>query len=237
LLTEAGLELAHVFDSSIQIGSVVVEEASKGDGWKSPIKTAVSGVANLIKHGLLPDKGEASALQLLGIFAVSFAGIFATLVFITKNMKKLIANRAEAALNRALEKSGLIGMAIGCMLTVAVQSSSITTSLLVPLVASGILSLRNAFPITLGANLGTTITAILAAMVAGSVGLVIALVHLIFNLAGTALIYPFPKLRNLPVEMATRLARLTTRNRLWAVVYVVVTFVLIPLVGMIIFGE
>ncbi|PIE23953.1 MAG: hypothetical protein CSA62_05695 [Planctomycetota bacterium] len=238
LLTEAGLQIAMLFDSSLSAAGAVAEEVvTKGSSWKSPVKAAVGSVAGFIKGLVLAGKGPASTFQIITLFTISFGGIFTSLVFITMNMKKLIANRAEKALNRALEKSGLIGIAIGALLTVAVQSSSITTSLLVPIIASGILSLRNAFPITLGANLGTTITALLAAMVAGSWGLVIAMVHLLFNLAATVILYPIPKLRFLPVDLATGLARLTTRNRLWAIGYVVITFIVIPLLGMQIFGE
>jgi solute carrier family 34 (sodium-dependent phosphate cotransporter) len=59
---------------------------------------------------------------------------------------------------------GIVAMVLGMVITMSVQSSSITTSILVPLAAAGVLSLRNAYPVTLGANVGTTITALLAAM-------------------------------------------------------------------------
>ncbi len=104
-------------------------------------------------------------------------------------------------------------------------------------VNSGIMALQQAIGVILGANIGTTVTAMLAALVTGSWGLVIALVHLLFNLSATALIYPVPGVRYLPVKMASGLARLTTRNRLWAIVYVGVTFIVIPLAGMLIFKD
>ncbi len=126
---------------------------------------------------------------------------------------------------------------VGVLLTVSVQSSSITTSLLVPMIAAGVLTLRNAFPITLGANIGTTVTALLAALVTGSWGLVIALVHLVFNLASTLLLYPIPAVRYLPVRCAEWLARLTTKNRFYALAYIVVTFILIPVGGMLLFKD
>ncbi len=81
----------------------------------------------------------------------------------------------------------------------AVQSSSITTSILVPLVASGVLTLRNAYPITLGANVGTTVTALIASLAVDlQAGLVVALTHTLFNLSGIALFYPVPGLRDCP---------------------------------------
>jgi sodium-dependent phosphate cotransporter len=77
-------------------------------------------------------------------------------------MKKVIAHKAERAMNKALKKSVVFAVAVGAMITMAVQSSSITTSLIVPMCGSGILSLEAAFPVMLGANIGTTITAFLA---------------------------------------------------------------------------
>lgn len=237
ILTEAGVQLAYMFDASLDLTPTVVDEVVKSDGWKSPIKTSVSWLSKLIQGLVVSDPKNPSTVAMVAMFGIAFGGIFGTLVYITKNMKKLMANRAERVLNATLEKSGLIGIAMGALMTIAVQSSSITTSLLVPMIAAGILTLRNAFPITLGANIGTTVTALLAALVTGDWGLVIALVHLSFNVAATILIYPIPKVRYLPVEMAEALARLTTRNRLLAIAYVGITFVVLPLVCMVIFKD
>jgi len=233
VLTEAALQLALLFDSNLDLESTA--SVAVKSGWKSPIKIVVGGAAKFIQGLVVSDADNATTTEAIMLGTVGLAGIFASLVFITKNMRKLIADRAERALNRVLQKSGLIGIAVGVLLTVAVQSSSITTSLLIPMIAAGVLSVRNAFPITLGANIGTTVTALLAATVAGSWGLVIALVHFCFNGAATLVLYPIPAVRYLPVRMAEGLARLTLRNRMWAVLYVVITFVVIPLAGMMIF--
>ncbi len=236
ILTESAVQLAYLFDSGLDLSAETVEVV-KAQGWKSPIKTSVGKVAKFITSIVVSDSKNASTMEVVFMFLISLGGIFITLVGITKNMKQLIANRAEEALNRALAASGMIGMVIGMALTVSVQSSSITTSLLVPMIAAGVLSLENAFPITLGANIGTTITALLAAMVSGSWGLVIALVHLTFNLAATALIYPIPSVRYLPVRMARSLAALTIRNRLWSIAYVLITFVFVPLALMLLLKD
>src|SRR3546814_15650655 len=91
-----------------------------------------------------------------------------------------------------LEKGGgMSALALGLVITVAVQSSSITTSVLVPLAAAGVISVRNVYPVALGANIGTTVTALLAAMAASRPeALTIALVHTLFNLAGPLPFYP-----------------------------------------------
>ena len=61
-----------------------------------------------------------------------------------------------------LEGTALV---LGVCLTVAVQSSSVTTSLVVPLVGAGIITIHRCYPFTLGANIGTTCTALLASPV------------------------------------------------------------------------
>ena len=119
----------------------------------------------------------------------------------------------------------------GLLMTVAVQSSSITTSILVPLVAAGVLSLRNAFPVTLGANVGTTITALLASIAADSPdALVIAMVHLVFNLLGILIFYPWPPLRRIPLLLATHTARAAVRRKTLVAGYVIGLFIIFPLV-------
>ena len=200
-----------------------------GGRFDSPIKGAVTWSANHIESLLgLITKNERALGALLLI--VGLAMIFFTLTYITKNMKVLIAARIERSLNAALAKSGLIGMSVGVLITMAVQSSSITTSILIPLVASGLLLTQNAYPITLGANVGTTITALLAAFAAGTVdGLTIALVHLLFNLLGILILYPIPKIRGIPIQLAGWLAA-TAADRKWvAVAYVAGIFIALPL--------
>ena len=196
----------------------------------SPIKGAVKWLASQIEgvfESFISDGDVlASTFLITGLVLV-----IATLTFITKNMRELVAGRIESSLNAALAKSGMVGIAVGALVTLAVQSSSITTSILIPIVASGVLSIRNAFPITLGANVGTTITALLAALGAGSAdGLTIALVHTLFNLFGILIVYPWPRFRELPIRLASGLAAVASERRALALVYVGTVFILIPLV-------
>ncbi|MGB0649240.1 MAG: hypothetical protein ACPGKW_03265, partial [Candidatus Actinomarina sp.] len=95
----------------------------------------------------------------------------------------------------------------------------------------------NAFPITLGANIGTTITAVLASFaVDNSAGLTIALHHVFFNAIGVAIIYPIQFIRNIPVNLAKSLAVVTAKRRYVAILYVLVTFLLLPLLGVVLFN-
>ncbi|MFQ5558500.1 MAG: sodium dependent phosphate transporter, partial [Acidimicrobiales bacterium] len=105
-------------------------------------------------------------------------------------------------------------------------------STLIPLSAAGVLSLRNVYPVTLGANVGTTITALLAALAASRPeALTVALVHTLFNVAGILLLYPLKPLRELPVRAAETLATVAVKRPLIAVAYVFGLFVIVPLVG------
>jgi sodium-dependent phosphate cotransporter len=111
--------------------------------------------------------------------------------------------------------------------TVLVQSSSITTSLAVPLAGAGILTLRQIFPYTLGANVGTTITAMLAALVTGEEAAVtVAFAHVLFNIFGIFIIWP---IRGVPIYLAETLAQWSLKSRLLPFAYVGVVFFGIPL--------
>ena len=126
----------------------------------------------------------------------------------------------------------VLAVGAGALTTVIIQSSSITTSLLVPRAGAGILKLRQAFPITLGANIGTTVTALLAALAAtdenAAAGLTIAWVHLLFNLSGTVLIYPIKQIRNIPLAAARKMADIAVESRKWALVYILLMFYALP---------
>jgi len=209
---------------------------SAGSEWKSPIKKWVKEPVGWLKDGLgelgLEENLLGTTMVLVGLVIV-----LAALTFITKNMKKLVADRVERSLNAVLGSGGgAVAMVLGLIITVAVQSSSITTSIMVPLAAAGVVTLRNIFPVTLGANVGTTITALLAALASGSVdALTIALVHTTFNVTGIAILYPMPRIRMIPLRAAERMAELAVERHTMAVAYVVTLFIVIPLIGVVIF--
>ena len=208
---------------------------TSGASFKSPLKAAVKMPAGWIKD-LLSELGTHGDLKGALMIVIGLVFIFLALAFVTRNMRLLVADRVEAAINRTLGAgSGLVAIVLGMIITVAVQSSSITTSVLVPLAAAGVLSLENVYPVTLGANVGTTVTALLASLATGSPAAVtVALVHTLFNLTGIALFYPVRSLRALPIRLATGLARIGAERRTWAVTYVLAMFLVIPLLGVMI---
>jgi sodium-dependent phosphate cotransporter len=120
-------------------------------------------------------------------------------------------------------------MIVGLFLTVCVQSSSITTSLVIPLAGAGVLRLIQILPYTLGANVGTTITAMLAALSTGRIEAVtVAFAHLMFNLVGIGLIWPVPAVRMLPVRAAEALAALSMKSRWIPILFILLIFFGIP---------
>jgi sodium-dependent phosphate cotransporter len=204
-----------------------------GADYDSPIKVAIKAGGVPIDWALnvvLPTERAVA----IGTIVVSAALIFATLVSIVRVMRSSMQSRLEALVSRALARNAWIAISVGVIATIMVQSSSITTSLMVPLAGAGVLTLRQAFPVTLGANLGTTVTALLAALAATDVnaeaGLTIALVHLLFNLTGTLLIYPFEPLRRVPLGLARGLADMAVKSKALAIGYVACLFYVIPIV-------
>ena len=206
-------------------------EGVGGVKYESPIKGAIKfGLAPVKDFGKLLFQSERG--QAVVVIILSALLIFTALALLVKVMRSIMQTRVEGFVTGALGSSVLLSMLVGVVVTVMVQSSSITTSLLVPLAGAGLLTLRQAFPITLGANIGTTVTALLASLaVSGpnaAAGVEIGLVHLLFNLVGTLLIYPVPAIRNIPLKMARGLADRAVRSRKLALAYVAGLFYGVP---------
>lgn len=118
--------------------------------------------------------------------------------------------------------------AYGTFFTAAVQSSTVTTSLMVTAVATGKVALRKVFPFIMGANLGTTITAVIAALYKTEAAISVAVVHVLFNLIGALLFLPFPPLRDIPVRLARKFGKKTANTRFVGFAYILLTFFIIP---------
>lgn len=218
------------------LASLVPVSAGSGMGF-NPVAYAIDAPAKGIRDfcllGLSPIV-TAALMAVLGLIVLFFA-----LVYITKNMKALMADRIEDWLNRALSKNGYIGLLVGIIVTMTIQSSGITTSLLVPLVAAGVLSIQTIYPIVLGANVGTTITAILAAMAfldtpTGHLGMALAFAHTLFNITGVLLFYPIPQMR-FPVFLTRRLSLILTRSRWYVVAWIAMLYFILPGLGFLLF--
>lgn len=193
------------------------------------IKPITKPVISLFKDGfaVLPEPLGAVAMILFGIGI-----IFVAIMFIGRLLKKLMVGRAKQILHAAIGRGPVAGIASGTAVTVLVQSSSTTTSLAVPLAGSGVFGLREIYPFTLGANIGTTVTALLAATgVSGEFAvfaLEVALVHLMFNVFGVIVIFGIPFLREIPLKCAEWMAGVATEKRPLALAYIVTAFFVLP---------
>ena len=157
---------------------------------------------------------------------VALALLFISLRYLTKVLKSLILNRVERFFQRIIFRNSLTGFALGLIVTVLVQSSSITTSLAIPLLGAGLVTLSQIFPYTLGANIGTTVTAFLASFAIGTPEAIgVAFAHLLFNVFGAAVFWP---LMRVPISMAERLSDFAQDSRLIPIGYIIVVFFILP---------
>lgn len=198
----------------------------KGFNFIKPItKPVISEIKSMLSF--LPEKAAAITLIVLGVVA-----IFIAITVVGKVLRGLMVGRAKQILHSAIGRGPVTGIASGTVVTVLVQSSSTTTSLMVPFVGSGVFKPKDIYPFTLGANIGTTITGLLAATALSGpgaiVGLQIALVHLFYNILGVLVVYGLPFLRPLPLKAAKRLADVATERHSLAAAYVLTVFFIIP---------
>jgi sodium-dependent phosphate cotransporter len=171
------------------------------------------------------------------LLGVALVLLFIALRLMVTVMKGLIIGRVESLFDDVIFKSPIRAGFFGLVLTVLVQSSSTTTCLVVPFAAMGLLSLGQVFPYTLGANIGTTVTALLASMEGGEIAAVsVAFAHTLFNIFGILLIWPIPSVRRLPVVLAMGLARAAYRNRAVPFIFVGLVFFGLPLLIIFLMG-
>ena len=196
------------------------------------VKPVSKGIVGVFEG--LPTSLGASLVIIVGVGLV-----MATVLYLGKLLRSVMTGKARGIVHNAIGGGPVSGIASGTVITVLVQSSSTTTSLVVPLAGSGVLTTREVFPFTMGANIGTCITALMAAMsISGDYqvfALQIALVHLLYNVLGVLVFSLVPKLKELPVLSAEWLGNKTEANRGWAFGYIAFVFFILP--GMVFGGE
>ena len=188
---------------------------------KSPIKLAVKSGSKFIQKFTFDNDIVYLVLSVLITFLMLYS--------IVKLLKSLVLKKIEGFFDQYIFNTALKAMAFGIIITIMVQSSSITTSLVVPLAGAGVLTLRQIFPFTLGANIGTTVTALLAAITGTVSALVAAFSHLLFNITGIVIIYCIPVLRNIPLRCAEIISEQAVTKKYLPLLYLFFIFVLVPL--------
>eukprot|EP00980_Cylindrotheca_fusiformis_P000268 scaffold65_cov102-Cylindrotheca_fusiformis.AAC.4 len=163
-------------------------------------------------------------------FIIGLIILFVCLVGLVKILQRMMMGASTRILYKATSINGYAAMVIGAGITMLVQSSSICTSVLTPLVGVGALPLEKMLPLSLGANIGTTMTGLMAALLGNADGMQVALAHLFFNITGIIIWYPLPFMRRIPLKIARALGRGTRLFRLFPIIYIIVAFALIPLI-------
>ena len=189
---------------------------------------------SLIKGGVMQELDDTLAGFIC--LGVSLLLLCLFLYGLVKYLKNTLVGMGDKCIQYSLQYSntcwgGYLNILIGTLLTISVQSSSVTTSAITPLVGLGIVSLEQMYPITLGANIGTTCTGLLAAMVTGKINaLQIALCHLSFNVFGVLLLYPIEYVRNIPINWARFYGKIARKFEWFPFVHVIGTFIVTPLI-------
>uniref|UniRef100_A0A4W3JY87 Sodium-dependent phosphate transport protein 2A n=1 Tax=Callorhinchus milii TaxID=7868 RepID=A0A4W3JY87_CALMI len=202
--------------------------------WHS-ILLCIRGGNHLFVNMTLPDL----AVGLI-LLAVSLVVLCTCLVLIVKLLNSMLRGHVAKVIKWLINTdfpypfswiSGYIAMVVGAGMTFIVQSSSVFTSIITPLIGIGVIDIERAYPLTLGSNIGTTTTAILSALASHGDklenSLQIALCHFFFNIAGIILWYPLPQTR-FPIRMAKILGERTSSYRWFAVLYLICCFLLLP---------
>jgi sodium-dependent phosphate cotransporter len=168
---------------------------------------------------------------------VAIAGLlllFFSLLMLVSNLKGALLRQIETLFRSVFFRNDLVAGTVGMITTVLVQSSSVTTSLIVPLAGAGAVKLRRVFPFVLGANVGTTVTGIIAAAAVvehKDTAVTVAACHVMFNIAGISIWYP---LRRVPLGLARWYGRLAARSKRYAFLFLLMVFFVIPAIGLLI---
>tara|TARA_B110000116_G_scaffold248602_1_gene241726 strand:- start:8 stop:1108 length:1101 start_codon:yes stop_codon:yes gene_type:complete len=206
--------------TAVGLGELLFGTVSVNNEFNSPIKAGIKwGVHHL----------ESMSFDNTIVFIIlSVLLTFAMLYSIVKLLRSLVLENIQKFFDQYIFKTALRGIIFGMLLTIMVQSSSITTSTIVPLAGAGVLTLRQVYPFTLGANIGTTVTAILAALTLNVTALVAAFAHLFFNLYGILFIYMNPLLRDIPIKLSIWISEVAAKNKFIPLIYLVCFFFLLP---------
>lgn len=154
--------------------------------------------------------------------------VFAAIKLLATSVYKTFVQDSFRDINKIVFKKTGMALIYGIFFTAAVQSSTVTTSLIVPLVANRKVSLKKVFPFIIGANIGTTITAAIAAVYKSEAAIALAIVHFLFNTIGAIVILSIPPLRVLPVRLALYMGKKSVKSRFLGFAYILLTFFIIP---------
>jgi phosphate:Na+ symporter len=165
----------------------------------------------------------------IGEAILGFGILFFGLYFMADTLAPLKDNQAFIGFLVRFGQVPVLGVLAGAVFTALIQSSSVTTSLVVALAMKGMITLPSAIALILGANIGTTVTAGLASLGANITSRRAAFTHFLFNTLGTIIMFPFLKPFASLVELtATRLPhQVANAHTIFNVIMTLIALVLI----------
>ena len=189
-----------------------------------PVVNAFNGISEWIAGANLAGS------TMMAIFGLLL--LFVALIFLVKNLKGAVLTKLEGLFSTVFSRNDFVAWLSGIFSTISVQSSSVTTSLMVPIAGAGAVKLKRAFPFMLGANIGTTVTGLIAALAnPTSAAITVAIAHILFNCCDNLIWYP---LRKIPLRISKAYSALASRSKKWAFIFLGVVFVVVPAIGVVI---
>merc|ERR1719197_98230 len=194
----------------------------------------------VVKSGFAADMGDvvgSTVVLIIALFFLCFAlyWIVRILHYLVLSSGRRVGENGEQTTfmrltQKVLGMHPVLSIIYGMLMTFAVQSSSIITSTLTPLVALDIITLEQMLPLTLGANIGTTCTAFIASVVSGSQDAIqVSICHLLFNLLGILIWFPIPQMRAVPLGWAQLMGEHVYMFPWFGPFYIGVAFVAVPI--------
>lgn len=196
---------------------------------KVPITSATENTYQLFDFGFTESLIKFTGNGIISLI-LSFVLLIISIKLVSRQIYRSIIGDSQSRLRLYLFKNPFKSFGWGVLTTGLIQSSSITTSLAVPLVATGKVKLKKIAPFIYGTNIGTTITAFITVAFNSTTVLNIAILHLLINMIGVTIFLPFAAVRNTPVYLAKKFARFISKYRITVALYILLVFFIIPFV-------
>ncbi|PIB35065.1 hypothetical protein BFP72_06470 [Reichenbachiella sp. 5M10] len=163
------------------------------------------------------------------LIILSTLSLLLSIKIISKTISNRLIGTAQEKFEEVFFKNNFNAFSLGAVLTAVIQSSSITTTIIVPLGATEKIKIAKLFPYIVGANVGTTITALIAALNKSEAAMNIALVHFLFNAIGAIIFLIIPILKTLPILYARKFGMMTMQYKVVGFFYILFIFFVLPL--------
>lgn len=166
---------------------------------------------------------------------IGFVGMYLTIKGFVKLFASNNINSNDSIVNKFLFNKGYKPLVVGLFGTAVIHSSSATISILQTIACSYKVPLKKTYNFILGANIGTTFTALLAGLFNAELALSLAIAHFLFNLIGVLIWGILPFMRNAIHDTAENMSKIFEKYRASLIIYISILFFLTPLLLIYIF--